>query len=123
MIPSSLERARRVFRSPPHWRGPGGRPLSSNGFTWGDLRQRGLHPLEDKGVSFLENKNGWHGKALNKEQEEQSLKELGHVGSMTFPVQKPENLQLAPEPSKRLSVASKSKGDTDYATTRGDTIP
>src|SRR5438874_4478904 len=29
--------------------------------------------VKGEGVSFLENKNGWHGKATNKEQEEQAL--------------------------------------------------
>ena len=57
--------------------------------------------IKGKGVSFLENKNGWHGKALNEEQEEQALKEIPHVRSMIFPVQKPENRQPAPEPAKQ----------------------
>jgi transketolase len=52
--------------------------------------------IKGKGVSFLENKNGWHGKALNKEQAEQALKELGHGGSMTFPVQKPDTPSACP---------------------------
>jgi len=32
--------------------------------------------VKGKGVSFLANASGWHGKALNKEQEEQALEEL-----------------------------------------------
>jgi transketolase len=32
-----------------------------------------------KGVSFIENKEGWHGKALNKEELERALKEIGDV--------------------------------------------
>lgn len=35
--------------------------------------------IKGKGVSFLENKNGWHGKALNKEELKLALKELGKV--------------------------------------------
>ncbi|MBO9682994.1 MAG: transketolase [Flavisolibacter sp.] len=31
------------------------------------------------GISFLENKDGWHGKALNKEELEKALKELGNL--------------------------------------------
>lgn len=57
--------------------------------------------VKGKGVSFLENKNGWHGKALNQEQEQQALKELNYTRSRTFPVHKPENLQPAPEPPKK----------------------
>src|SRR5438128_3652863 len=57
--------------------------------------------VKGKGVSFLENKNGWHGKALNKEQEEQAIKELNPVRSMTFPVQKPAAGQLPQEPAKK----------------------
>src|SRR5579863_1845958 len=58
--------------------------------------------MKGKGVSFLENKEGWHGKALNKEQEEQALAELVHVRSMTFPVQKPdESLKAASSGEKQ----------------------
>jgi len=46
--------------------------------------------MKGKGVSFLENKEGWHGKALNQQQEEQALGELHYVRSKTFPVQKPD---------------------------------
>ncbi|PIN75540.1 transketolase [Candidatus Woesearchaeota archaeon CG10_big_fil_rev_8_21_14_0_10_37_12] len=35
--------------------------------------------VKGKGVSFLENKNGWHGKALTKEQKEKAFKELGSM--------------------------------------------
>lgn len=35
--------------------------------------------IKGKGVSFLENKNGWHGKALSKEELRQALEELGKV--------------------------------------------
>ncbi|MEM4663069.1 MAG: transketolase [Candidatus Diapherotrites archaeon] len=35
------------------------------------------HTVKGKGVSFIENKPEWHGKALNKEQLEAALKELG----------------------------------------------
>ncbi len=35
--------------------------------------------IKGKGVSFLENKEGWHGKPLNKEQLAVALKELGKV--------------------------------------------
>ncbi len=35
--------------------------------------------IKGKGVSFLENKNGWHGKALNREEFQTALGELGAV--------------------------------------------
>src|SRR5229473_1402592 len=80
--------------------------------------------IKGKGVSFLENKNGWHGKALNKEQEEQALQELNHVRSQTYPVQKPENLQPAPEPAKKALELPKYDGKEEVATrkTYGDAL-
>jgi transketolase len=35
--------------------------------------------IKGKGVSFLENKNGWHGKTLNREEYERALRELGEI--------------------------------------------
>src|SRR3984893_18630993 len=80
--------------------------------------------LKGKGVSFLENKEGWHGKALNQEQEEQALKELNSVRSMTFPVQKPENLQPAPEGEKKALELPKYDGKEAVATRKayGDAL-
>src|SRR5213593_535030 len=47
--------------------------------------------IKGKGVSFLENKEGWHGKALDPEQAKQAIAELGgETRSRTFPVAKPD---------------------------------
>ena len=35
--------------------------------------------LKGKGVSFIEDKNGWHGKPLNKEELARALAELGPI--------------------------------------------
>ncbi|HEX9132379.1 MAG TPA: transketolase, partial [Ktedonobacteraceae bacterium] len=80
--------------------------------------------IKGKGVSFLENVNGWHGKALNKEQEVQALQELNSVRSQTFPVQKPDNLQPAPEAAKKTLELPKYDGKEAVATRKayGDAL-
>ena len=42
------------------------------------------------GVSFLEDKEGWHGKTLDADQAKAALAELGAVASRTFPTLKPD---------------------------------
>ncbi len=80
--------------------------------------------IKGKGVSFLENKEGWHGKALNQQQEEQALSELHSVRSKTFPVQKPEDLWPAPEGEKKPLVLPKYDGKEAVATRKayGDAL-
>ncbi len=80
--------------------------------------------MKGKGVSFLENKEGWHGKALNQQQEEQALSELHSVRSKTFPVQKPEDLWPAPEGEKKPLVLPKYDGKEAVATRKayGDAL-
>ena len=52
--------------------------------------------IKGKGVSFIEDKDGWHGKALNKEQLKQALGELGDVDrSLRGEIAAPENLRLS----------------------------
>jgi len=50
------------------------------------------------GVSFLANKEGWHGKALDAEQEKAAIAELGGERHATVLVQKPEDRKPAPRP-------------------------
>lgn len=80
--------------------------------------------IKGKGVSFLENKNGWHGKALSKEQEEQAMQELNPARSMTFPVQKPADAHPAPEPEKKPLELPQYKAGDKVATRKayGDTL-
>jgi transketolase len=54
------------------------------------------------GVSFLANKDGWHGKALNAEQAADAIKELGGERHIVIDVQKPEDLQPAPPPDAQV---------------------
>jgi transketolase len=80
--------------------------------------------IKGKGVSFLENVNGWHGKALNKAQEEQALQELKPVRSQIFPVRKPDNLQPDPEAAIKALELPKYDGKEDVATRKayGDAL-
>ncbi|HVU69200.1 MAG TPA: transketolase [Ktedonobacteraceae bacterium] len=58
--------------------------------------------LKGKGFSQIENKEGWHGKALPPDLAEQAIKELNpQARSQVYPVQKPENLQPAAEPAPK----------------------
>lgn len=59
--------------------------------------------IKGKGVSFLEDKNGWHGKALNREEFERALRELGEVDrTMRGEIHPPEDLH--PEERKPARI-------------------
>jgi transketolase len=55
--------------------------------------------IKGKGFSEIENKNGWHGKALPQDMADRAIKELGGVRNLIVQVQKPENLQPAARPA------------------------
>jgi transketolase len=56
--------------------------------------------LKGKGVSLVENKDGWHGKALPKEELEHAVNELGKLDtSLREPIAKPKKIR-----SKRVST-------------------
>ncbi|MGB8345342.1 MAG: transketolase [Ktedonobacteraceae bacterium] len=80
--------------------------------------------IKGKGVSFVENVNGWHGKAMNKDQEEQAIQELHPARSKTFLVQKPEDLQPAPEFAKKPIELPRYASDDSVATRKayGDAL-
>jgi len=51
--------------------------------------------IKGKGVSFIEDKNGWHGKPLDREQLSEALRELGEVDrSVRGEIPKPEDLKV-----------------------------
>lgn len=50
--------------------------------------------VKGKGISFLENQEGWHGKVLTKEQEDKALKELGEVEEKIKGVIMPPEFQI-----------------------------
>jgi len=59
--------------------------------------------IKGKGVSFIENKDGWHGKALNREECDRALKELGDVDqSVGGEISLPEDLKPKEPPSKGI---------------------
>ncbi len=56
--------------------------------------------VKGKGVSFLEDKPGWHGKALSAEEAKRALAEIGDEPSRTFDTQKPAPWR-PPQPSAK----------------------
>ena len=61
--------------------------------------------IKGKGVSFIEDKNGWHGKALNQEECDRALGELGDVDlNIRGEMARPEN--KTPEVPPSVPVAS-----------------
>ena len=63
--------------------------------------------IKGKGVSFMENQNGWHGKTLSQEELEKALPELGPVDkAVRGIVSRPEDLKpvaVAPQPAAKLA--------------------
>ncbi|HEY7061388.1 MAG TPA: transketolase [Chloroflexota bacterium] len=54
--------------------------------------------VKGKGVSFLENKEGWHGKALSADEAKQALAELGGERHLIVQPQAPAGVGAAPRP-------------------------
>lgn len=72
--------------------------------------------LKGKGISFLEDRNGWHGKAATQEELDRALQELGPVDlSITGTIPKPENRQPA-RTTVKPSVSMQYETDTPVAT-------
>lgn len=61
--------------------------------------------VKGKGVSFIENKNGWHGVPLKEEDFERAVKELGPIDrSLRVPIEKPEDLLPHPAVSEKAAA-------------------
>lgn len=63
--------------------------------------------IKGKGVSFVENKNGWHGKTLKREECDRALKELGEIdrslrGEISLPVDLSPKEQIPQKSSKKI---------------------
>lgn len=71
--------------------------------------------LKGKGVPFLEDKEGWHGRALDAEKAKQALAELGDEPSRTFAVRSPERWR---PPSFAAPTEPKLKAYTEALATR-----
>ena len=74
------------------------------------------HTIKGKGVSFLENKEGWHGKPLPKELLESALREIGDVDLKIGGVIKVPNLKFKISNSKlnknlKLKISNYKLGD------------
>jgi transketolase len=63
--------------------------------------------IKGKGVSFIENKDGWHGKALKREEYDRAVKELGQIdksvrGEISLPKDLKPKEQAAGGPVKKM---------------------
>ena len=73
--------------------------------------------IKGKGVSFVENKNGWHGKALKKDELQKALTELGNVDdTLRFNFKKPAQLKLPENASQQIQVEMEFEKNKEYAT-------
>jgi transketolase len=72
--------------------------------------------IKGKGFPEIENKNGWHGKALPQDMADRAIKELGGVRNLVVQVQKPENLQPAERPAPQPVQLPKYEKGSSVAT-------
>jgi transketolase len=69
------------------------------------------------GISFLENKDGWHGKALKKEELEKALQELGMVDDdLRFQLKKPKQRKLPSNNYSTKDTGLRFEQGKEYAT-------
>lgn len=75
------------------------------------------HTIKGKGISFLEDRDGWHGKALSEEELQKALKELGEPDDrLRLNLRQPDSIRL---PKQQVSAPNPDlsfEKDKQYAT-------
>ena len=70
-----------------------------------------------KGISFLENKENWHGKPLKKDELQKALEELGSVDdNLKFNLKKPSQTKLPPNAFVEVDIDMSFDKNKEYAT-------
>lgn len=73
--------------------------------------------LKGKGISFLEDKEGWHGKALQKDDLKKALKELGNISDqLTFDIRKPTKNKISKTAKINITAPITVEKEKEYAT-------
>jgi len=73
--------------------------------------------FKGKGISFLENKDGWHGKALKKDELQKALAELGNADdNLRFNLKKPGQTKLPENTHAESSAEMSFEKNKEYAT-------
>ncbi|MEO5910281.1 MAG: transketolase [Pelobium sp.] len=73
--------------------------------------------MKGAGISFLENKDGWHGKALKPDELEKALKELGEIDdSLRFELKSPDKVELEENPQELIASKLTFDQDKQFAT-------
>src|SRR5213082_1262864 len=80
--------------------------------------------VKGKGFSEIENKDGWHGKALPSDMAERAIKELGGIKNLKVKTQKPERGPVPKRPAAAEPVLPTYKKEDKVATRKayGDTL-
>src|SRR6266576_4610871 len=80
--------------------------------------------IKGKGFSEIENKDGWHGKALPPDMAERAIKELGGIKNLKVKTQKPERGPVTKRPAAAAPVLPTYKKEDKVATRKayGDAL-
>lgn len=74
------------------------------------------HTIKGKGISFLEDKDGWHGKALNEEELQKAFKELGEGDDrLRLNLSQPDSISLPKQEVLNLESELSFEKDGEYA--------